>query len=253
MIIQGASGIVTGAASGLGRATAHRLVDLGARPVLVDLPGPGLDQVAAELGDSASAVAADVTDDEQVAAAVAHAAELGDLRVVVNCAGIVTPGKVLGRKGPLPSATFAKVLTVNLVGTFNVLRLAAERMAVTDPVDGERGVIVNTASIAAFDGQVGQAAYAASKGGVAAMTLPLARELSEHLIRVVSIAPGAFETPMMASLPDETRQVLADHVPHPKRFGKPGEYAALVAHIIENPMLNGEVIRLDGAVRMPPR
>jgi NAD(P)-dependent dehydrogenase (short-subunit alcohol dehydrogenase family) len=253
LIIDGASAIVTGAASGLGRATAHRLAGLGARPVLVDLPGPGLDEVAADLGDSAVAVAADVTDDDQVAAAVSRAAELGEPRVVVNCAGIVTPGKVLGRKGPLPSHTFAQVLAVNLVGTFNVLRLAAERMARTEPVDGERGVVVNTASVAAFDGQVGQAAYAASKGGVASMTLPVARELAEHLIRVVSIAPGTFETPMMASLPETTRQVLADAVPHPKRFGRPDEFAALVAHIIENPMLNGEVIRLDGAVRMPPR
>ncbi|KWX68404.1 SDR family NAD(P)-dependent oxidoreductase [Mycobacterium sp. NAZ190054] len=253
MMLRDASAIVTGAASGLGRATAQRLLASGVSVVLVDLPDRGGEDVAAELGGAASFVAADVADDDQVAAAVSRAAAVGDLRVVVNCAGIVSPGKVLGRKGVLPSSAFGTVLRVNLLGTFNVVRLAAERMAQTEPVDGERGVIVNTASVAAFDGQIGQAAYAASKGGVAAMTLPLARELADHLIRVVSIAPGTFETPMMASLPDETRRGLAANVPHPKRFGRPGEFAALVHHIVENPMLNGEVIRLDGAIRMPAR
>ena len=226
MIVGGASAIVTGAASGLGRATAQRLVDLGAAVVLVDLPDRGGEATAAELGGKATFVAADVCDDEQVAAAVAAATAAGDLRIVVNCAGIVSPGKVLGRKGVLPYETYLNVLRVNLAGSFNVLRLAAEQMALTEPVDGERGVIINTASIAAYDGQVGQAAYAASKGGVAAMTLPLARELADHLIRVVSIAPGAFETPMMASLPEETRRELAEHVPHPKRLGRPDEFAA---------------------------
>jgi NAD(P)-dependent dehydrogenase (short-subunit alcohol dehydrogenase family) len=253
MILRGASALVTGAASGLGLATARRLVDAGVSVVLVDLPDRGGESVAGELGGAATFVATDVSDDQQVAAAVSRAAALGDLRVVVNCAGVVSPGKVLGRNGVLPSSAFADVLRVNLLGTFNVLRLAAEKISRTEAVDGERGVIVNTASVAAFDGQIGQAAYAASKGGVASMTLPLARELAEHLIRVVSIAPGTFETPMVASLPDKTRQVLAAHVPHPKRFGKPDEFAALVAHIIENPMLNGEVVRLDGAIRMPAR
>jgi len=253
MILHNASALVTGAASGLGRATAQRLLRSGASVVLVDLPDRGGEDVAAEMGAAASFVAADVADDDQVAAAVSRAGAVGDLRVVVNCAGIVTPGKVLSRKGVLPSDTFGTVLRVNLLGTFNVVRLAAERMARTEPVDGERGVIVNTASVAAFDGQIGQAAYAASKGGVAAMTLPLARELADHLIRVVSIAPGTFETPMIASLPEETRRGLAANVPHPKRFGRPEEFAALVHHIVENPMLNGEVIRLDGAIRMPAR
>jgi len=253
MILHNASALVTGAASGLGRATAQRLLRSGASVVLVDLPDRGGEDVAAEMGAAASFVAADVADDDQVAAAVSRAGAVGDLRVVVNCAGIVTPGKVLSRKGVLPSGTFGTVLRVNLLGTFNVVRLAAEHMARTEPVDGERGVIVNTASVAAFDGQIGQAAYAASKGGVAAMTLPLARELADHLIRVVSIAPGTFETPMIASLPEETRRGLAANVPHPKRFGRPEEFAALVHHIVENPMLNGEVIRLDGAIRMPAR
>ena len=185
--------------------------------------------------------------------AVDTAVGLGPLRVAVNCAGIGTPGRVLGRGGPLPLEQFAKVVTVNLIGTFNVLRLAAAAIAAGDPVDGERGVIVNTASAAAFDGQIGQAAYSASKGGVVGMTLPVARDLADKLIRVMTIAPGLFDTPMLQGLPEPARQSLASQVPMPSRLGDPGEFAALVRHICENKMLNGEVIRLDGAIRMAPR
>jgi NAD(P)-dependent dehydrogenase (short-subunit alcohol dehydrogenase family) len=204
-------------------------------------------------------VAADVTDEAQVKAAIAAAADMGNLRIVVNCAGVATPGKVLGREGVLPLANFEKVIAINLTGTFNVVRLAAEAMAATDPVidpatgTPERGVIVNTASVAAFDGQIGQPAYSASKGAVAAMTLPLARELARHYIRVMTIAPGIFETPMMSSLSDEAQASLGAQVPHPARLGKPAEYAALVEHIVANQMLNGETIRLDGAIRMGPK
>ncbi|MHA7287584.1 SDR family NAD(P)-dependent oxidoreductase [Arthrobacter sp. MDT3-44] len=261
MDIRGAVALVTGGASGLGFATARRLFDDGASVVLVDLPQSAGADAAAGLdpaGTRVRFVAADVADPAQVQAAVAAASELGPLRIVVNCAGIATPGKVLGRDGVLPLEQFARVITVNLVGTFNVLRLAAEAMAATGTVSGlggseERGVIINTASVAAFDGQIGQPAYSASKGGVAAMTLPLARELARSLIRVVTIAPGIFETPMMAGLPQEAQDSLGAQVPHPSRLGKPAEYAALAAHIIENQMLNGETIRLDGAIRMAPK
>jgi NAD(P)-dependent dehydrogenase (short-subunit alcohol dehydrogenase family) len=196
---------------------------------------------------------ADVTDEEQVAAAVDAARALGELRVVVNCAGIGNAGRVLSNKGVLPLDAFARIVTVNLIGTFNVLRLGAEAIAATEPVDGERGVIVNTASVAAYDGQIGQAAYSASKGGVVGMTLPIARDLADRLIRVMTIAPGIFETPMLGTLPDDARASLGAQVPHPSRLGAPDEFAALVAHIVANPMLNGEVIRLDGAIRMAPR
>ncbi|WP_104162004.1 3-hydroxyacyl-CoA dehydrogenase [Arthrobacter sp. ZGTC212] len=257
MDISGASAVVTGGASGLGRATARRLYDAGASVILVDLPSSGGLAYAAELGDNAHFVPGDVTDPEQMAAAVEAAMNAGPLRVAVNCAGIATPGKVLGRNGVLPLEDFARVIQVNLIGTFNVSRLAAQAMAETEPVEAggtsERGVIINTASVAAFDGQIGQPAYSASKGGVAAMTLPLARELARHLIRVVTIAPGIFETPMMAGLPQEAQDSLGQQVPHPSRLGRPDEYAALAAHIIENQMLNGETIRLDGAIRMGPR
>jgi NAD(P)-dependent dehydrogenase (short-subunit alcohol dehydrogenase family) len=198
-------------------------------------------------------VAADVAKEAEVQAAVDAAVALAPLRIVVNCAGIATPGKVLGRDGTLPLADFERVIRVNLVGTFNVIRLAAAAIARTEPLGEERGVIVNTASVAAFDGQIGQPAYAASKGGVAAMTLPIARELARERIRVMAIAPGIFETPMLAGLAQAARDSLAGQVPHPSRLGKPGEFAALVRHIIENPMLNGEVIRLDGAIRMQPK
>lgn len=253
MIIDGGIAVVTGGSSGLGRATSERLVSMGMQVVLADLPGSAGEDVARQLGAHAVFVPADVADEEQVANLVDVAASLGELRVVVNCAGIVNPGKVIGRRGPLPLDAFDQVLRVNLLGTFNVIRLALEKMVEVLPVDGERGVVVNTASVAAFDGQIGQPAYAASKGGVAAMTLPLARELADHLIRVVAIAPGTFETPMLASLPDAVRAELASQIPHPSRFGRPEEFAALVGHIVENPMLNGEVIRLDGAIRMPAK
>lgn len=272
MDIKGTVALITGGASGLGAATARRLFDAGASVVLVDLPGSAGDALAAELnavaarsagepaGDGRTAVfaPADVTDEAQVHAAVEAAAALGPLRIVVNCAGIATPGKVLGREGVLPLESFSRVIQINLVGTFNVIRLAAAAMAATEPVatdlgGPERGVIINTASVAAFDGQIGQPAYAASKGAVAAMTLPIARELARSLIRVVTIAPGIFETPMMAGLPQEAQDSLGQQVPHPSRLGRPAEYANLAAHIVENAMLNGETIRLDGAIRMGPK
>ncbi len=261
MDISRAVALVTGGASGLGLATARRLLDDGASVVLADLPRSAGDEIATQLDPSGERVRfapTDVSDTSDVEAAVGIAAGLGPLRIVVNCAGIATPGKVLGRDGVLPLEQFAHVVNVNLIGTFNVVRLAAEVMAATDPVTGpggsaERGVIINTASVAAFDGQIGQPAYAASKGGVAAMTLPLAREFARSLIRVVTIAPGIFETPMMAGLPQDAQDSLGAQVPHPSRLGKPAEYAALAVHIVENQMLNGETIRLDGAIRMAPR
>ena len=265
MDVLGTVALITGGASGLGAATARRLFDAGASVVLVDLPASAGDALAAELNEQGSVAAnravfvpADVTSEEQVQAAVDAAVALGPLRIVVNCAGIATPGKVLGRDGVLPLETFSRVIQINLIGTFNVIRLAAAAMAATQPVatelgGPERGVIINTASVAAFDGQIGQPAYSASKGAVAAMTLPIARELARSLIRVVTIAPGIFETPMMAGLPQEAQDSLGAQVPHPSRLGRPAEYASLAAHIVENAMLNGETIRLDGAIRMGPK
>lgn len=250
MNIDGSVAAISGGASGLGRATARALHQRGAEVVLLDLPSSDGDQAAAKIGTGAHFVATDVTSADEVATAINFAAGLGDLRVAINCAGVATPGKALGRKGPLPLPDFERVLAINLVGTFNVIRLAAEKIAENSPIEGERGVVIDTASVAAFDGQIGQPAYAASKGGVAAMTLPLARELASHLIRVVSIAPGIFETPMMDGLPQEAQKSLGDQVPHPSRLGSPDEYAALAVHILNNPMINGETIRLDGAVRM---
>ena len=245
--------IVTGGASGLGGATVRRLVADGAKAVILDLPSsPGAD-LAAELGDRVRFVPTDVRDGVQVQAAVDAARELGELRIAVMCAGVATPGRVIGRNGPLPLETYRSVIEINLIGTFNVLRLAAAAMLDNEPVDGDRGVIVMTASIAAFDGQVGQAAYASSKGGVVGLTLSAARDLADKNVRVMTVAPGTFMTPMLASLPDATKASLGAQVPHPARLGEPAEYAALVRHIIDNPMLNGEVIRLDGALRMPPR
>jgi NAD(P)-dependent dehydrogenase (short-subunit alcohol dehydrogenase family) len=243
--------LVTGGASGLGLATVQALAAEGARVVIVDLPSSDGKAVAESLG--ARFAPADVTSEESVAAALDAADELGRLRVAVNCAGIGTAARVVGRNGPFPLDLFRRTIEVNLIGTFNVIRLAAERIARTEPVDGERGVIVNTASVAAFDGQIGQAAYSASKGGVAAMTLPIAREFAQSLIRVVTIAPGLFETPMLAGLPDDAKASLGAQVPHPARLGKPAEFADLALAIIHNPMLNGETIRLDGAIRMAPR
>jgi NAD(P)-dependent dehydrogenase (short-subunit alcohol dehydrogenase family) len=274
MDVNGTVALITGGASGLGAATAKRLFDAGASVVLIDLPSSAGEAFAAELnagagraagtpavdgaGPRAVFVPADVTSEIEVKAAVDTAVALGPLRIVVNCAGIATPGKVLGRDGVLPLDTFNRVIQVNLVGTFNVLRLAAAAMVANEPVStelggSERGVIVNTASVAAFEGQIGQPAYAASKGAVAAMTLPLARELARSLVRVMTIAPGIFETPMMATLPDEAQASLGQQVPHPSRLGRPAEYASLVAHIVDNAMLNGETIRLDGAIRMGPK
>ena len=235
--------LVAGGGSGLGEATVRMLVAAGARVVVADLKG--------EAPEGGRFVETDVTDEVSVRAAVNAALEVGGLRGAVNCAGVASAEKVLGREGPHSLDSFAKVVRVNLIGTFNVIRLAAEAMVSSDPSEsGERGVIVNTASVAAFDGQIGQVAYAASKGGVVALTLPVARELG---IRVMTIAPGIFDTPMMAGLPEDARNSLGKQVPFPQRLGRPEEYADLVKHIIENEMLNGEVIRLDGAIRMAPR
>ena len=245
--------IVTGAASGLGRAAATARHETGAGVVLVDLPSTDGDSVAADLGGRARFAPADVTDDEAVAAAVDQARELGRVRVAVNCAGVGWASRLLTREGPHDLELFKTVIAVNLVGTFNVLRLAAQAISEEEPVDDERGVIVNTASIAAFDGQVGQVAYSASKGGVVAMTLSAARDLARHQIRVVTIAPGTFDTPMLAGVPDETRDALAAEIPHPGRLGDPAEYGLMVSQLVEQPYLNGEVIRLDGAPRMAPR
>jgi NAD(P)-dependent dehydrogenase (short-subunit alcohol dehydrogenase family) len=245
--------LVTGGASGLGGATTRRLHEAGAAVVILDLPSSPGAELAAELGDRSRFVPADVRDEAQVLAAIDAARELGTLRIAVNCAGVGTPGRVVGKRGPLPLEDFQNVININLVGTFNVTRLAAAAMLDNEPVDGDRGVIVMTASIAAYDGQIGQAAYAASKGGVVGLTLSAARDLADKAIRVVTVAPGTFETPMLSGLPGEVKTVLEQQVPHPSRLGKPSEYASLVAHIVDNPMLNGEVIRLDGALRMPPR
>jgi len=254
MKIEGTVALVTGGASGLGEATARALVAQGAKAVLVDMNEERGEAVAKELGDGVRFVKTDVTDEAQVNAALDVAAELGTLRIAVNCAGVGWAARTLKRDGtPHDYDLFKKVVTVNLIGTFNVTRLAASRMSQTEPVDGERGVVVNTASIAAFDGQIGQAAYSASKGGVVGMTLPIARDLSKALIRVCTIAPGTFDTPMLAGLPEEVREALAAGIPNPARLGAPAEFAALAQHIVENGFLNAEVIRLDGALRMPPK
>ena len=243
--------LVTGGASGLGAATVQSVLAAGARAVVLDLPGTAGPQQPDR--DSVRFVGGDVRDEEDVRRAVAAAAEFGTLRVAVNCAGVATPGRVIGKRGVLPLEDFRRVVEINLVGTFNVVRLAAEAMLDNELLDGDRGLIVMTASVAAYDGQIGQAAYAASKGGVAALTISAARDLAERAIRVMTVAPGVMETPMMAGLPGDTKAVLEALVPHPARLGRPEEYAALVAHLIANPLLNGEVIRLDGALRMPPR
>ena len=253
MDIAGASALVTGGASGLGLATARRLTEAGARVTIVDLPTSNGAAIAEELGGSFAA--ADVTDAEQIAAAAALASDAGPLRVVVNCAGIAPPAKVLDRDGnPSSLADFERVVRVNLIGTYNVIAQTSAVMAKTDPAEGgDRGVIVNTASVAAFDGQIGQPADSASKGGVHAMTLPLARELARHGIRVVTIAPGIMETPMLKGLPQAAQDSLGQQVPYPSRLGAPDEYARLVLAIADNGYLNGETIRLDGAIRMAPK
>lgn len=244
--------LITGGGSGLGAATARAMAAKGAKVSVLDVRKEQADAVAAEV--KGLALGADVTNEEQVKAAIAKAeAAHGIARVLVNCAGVASAIRTVSKTGAHPLDVFARVININLIGTFNVLRLFAERLGTAEPVGEERGVIVNTASVAAFDGQIGQAAYAASKGGVAAMTLPVARDLSSMLIRVNSIAPGLFLTPMLMGLPEEARKSLGAQVPHPARLGDPSEYAALAVHIAENPMLNGETIRLDGAIRMAPR
>ena len=253
MLIKDAVAVVTGGASGLGLATTQALLAEGARVVILDLSSSKGEEVAKELGDAVRFAPADVTDEEAVTKAFDLAETLGTVRIVVNCAGTGDAIRVLGKGGVYPLNKFARIVNINLVGTFNVLRLGAERMAKSDPVGEERGVIINTASVAAFDGQIGQAAYSASKGGVVGMTLPIARDLADKGIRVMTIAPGLFDTPLLAGLPEPAKQSLGAQVPHPSRLGKPAEYGALAVHIVENPMLNGEVIRLDGAIRMAPR
>lgn len=247
--------LVTGGSSGLGAACVRRFSEAGGRVVIADVNEEAGQALAAELGEAVRFVSTDVTSEESVRQAVETAVnDFNGLHGVVNCAGIAIAAKVLSRRGLHDLDAFARVVTVNLIGTFNVIRLAAEAMSQGDPNgEGERGVIINTASVAAFEGQIGQAAYSASKGGVVGMTLPIAREMARHGIRVVTIAPGLFNTPMLAGLPEKARDSLAQQVPFPSRLGEPAEYAALAQHIIENAMLNGEVVRLDGAIRMAPR
>lgn len=256
MQIQGSGALITGGASGLGLATARALAAAGAHVTLLDLPSSAGAEMAAELGGTFAP--GDVTNPEDAASAVAAANENAPLRIVVNCAGVATPAKVLDRDGnPTPLGDFERVVRINLVGTFNVTSQAAAVIAENVPENGEdggdRGVIVNTASVAAFDGQIGQPAYSSSKGGVHAMTLPIARELARYGIRVCTIAPGIMETPMLAGLPEAAQASLGQQVPYPARLGKPAEYAALVQSIVENGYLNGETIRLDGAIRMAPK
>ncbi|MDP1717263.1 MAG: SDR family NAD(P)-dependent oxidoreductase [Burkholderiales bacterium] len=252
MQIKNAVFLVTGGGSGLGEATARRLAAAGARVTIVDVNREQGAKLAQDLGANVLFAAANVTDEAQVAAAIAATCgKFGALHGAINCAGIAPGERVLGKNGPHRLESFSRTVQINLVGTFNVTRLAAQAMEKNAPnTDGERGIIINTASVAAFDGQIGQAAYSASKAGVAGMTLPIARELAKHGIRVMSIAPGLFETPMMAGFADELKASLGAQVPFPPRLGRPDEYAMLVEQIIVNPMLNGEVIRLDGALRM---
>jgi NAD(P)-dependent dehydrogenase (short-subunit alcohol dehydrogenase family) len=252
MLIRDANFIVTGGGSGLGAATARMLVEAGGRVTIADLNVDAGEKTARELGGDVRFVRADVTSEDDGAAVIATAVEaFGELRGLINCAGVAPAEKMIGREGPHRLESFARTIGINLIGTFNMIRLAAAAIQHSQPdAEGERGVIINTASAAAFDGQIGQAAYAASKGGVAAMTLPIARELARHGIRTMSIAPGIFETPMMAGMPAEVQEALGKSVPFPPRLGRPAEFAALVRHILENSMLNGEVIRLDGALRM---
>ncbi len=246
---------VSGGASGLGAACVRLLTQAGAKVVIADLNSELGESLAKELGGSTRFVKTNVTDEESTLAAIKAAVDtFGGLHITINCAGIGSAERVLGKTGPASLAAFTKVINVNLIGTFNVIRLAAAAMAENQPEgDGERGVIINTASVAAFDGQIGQAAYSASKGGIVGMTLPIARDLARNGIRVMTIAPGLFDTPLLAGLPEPARQSLGQQVPFPSRLGQPSEYAALAKHIIENPMLNGEVIRLDGAIRMAPK
>jgi len=247
--------VVTGGASGLGEACVRNIVAAGGKAAIWDLQADRAEKLIAELGPSVIFANTDVTSDESVQAAVKKTMEaFGAINCAINCAGVGDPGKVLSKKGPMPLTFFNRVVQINLVGTFNVIRLTVEQMVKNTPnEDGEKGVIINTASVAAFDGQVGQPAYSASKAGVVGMTLPLARECADYGVRVMTIAPGLFNTPMLAILPKEAREALGKMVPFPPRLGDPSEYAKLAQHIIENPMLNGEVIRLDGAIRMAAR
>lgn len=251
----GCTAVVTGGASGLGEATVRCLVGLGAKAAILDRDSSKGKALAEELGPAAVFCETDVTNEDSVAAAVEETSRLGSLRIAVNCAGVGWAQRVVDKSGkPHSLDAFRRVVEINLIGTFNVLRLAAAAMAGTEPDEGgERGVIVNTASVAAYEGQIGQIAYAASKGGVVSMTLPAARDLASLGIRVVTIAPGTFDTPMISLLPEQARDALVSHIPYPKRLGAPSEFANLVAHIVENPYLNGETIRLDGAIRMPPK
>jgi NAD(P)-dependent dehydrogenase (short-subunit alcohol dehydrogenase family) len=254
MNISGHVAIVTGAGSGLGAATARALAEAGARVAVLDLDPSAAERVAGDVGGRAHALdVADAAAAERVMAEVAE--ELGGPRLLVNCAGVAPAARIVGRDGPMALEAFERVVRINLVGTFNMLRLAAAAMARLEPLgeDGERGVVVNTASVAAFEGQVGQAAYAASKGGVASLTLPAARELAGSGVRVVAIAPGLFGTPMLLGMPEKVQDGLSQTVPFPRRFGRPEEFAALVLHVVGNPMLNGCALRLDGALRMAPR
>jgi NAD(P)-dependent dehydrogenase (short-subunit alcohol dehydrogenase family) len=257
MRLDGATFLITGGASGLGAACARTFVAGGANVVVADLNSEGGEALAQELGERARFAQTDVVNEESVREALALAKNaFGSLQGVVNCAGVGIADRVVGKSGPHPLDVFAKVVTINLVGTFNVIRLAATEMSageVQPGTTGERGVIINTASVAAFDGQIGQAAYSASKGGIVGMTLPIARELARYGIRVVTIAPGIFDTPLLAGLPEAARESLGQQVPYPPRLGRPDEYAALARHIVENEMLNGETIRLDGAIRMSAR
>jgi NAD(P)-dependent dehydrogenase (short-subunit alcohol dehydrogenase family) len=255
MQVQGNTFLVTGGGSGLGEATVRLLAGSGGNVVIADVNRERGQQVASEVGDRAVFVATDVTDEESVKHAIATAvSSFGGLQGTISCAGIGLAERTVGKEGPHSLASFVRVIQVNLIGTFNVVRLSSAAMAGQSPTSsGERGVLVNTASVAAFDGQIGQVAYSASKGGIVGMTLPIARDLSRHGIRVMTIAPGIFETPLLGSLPETVRQALEAQVPFPSRLGRPAEFAALAKHIIENEMLNGEVIRLDGALRMPPK
>jgi NAD(P)-dependent dehydrogenase (short-subunit alcohol dehydrogenase family) len=255
MKLPSATALVAGGASGLGEATARALVAAGANAIIFDLNAERGQALAQELGTATRFVAGSVTDEAAVQAAIDRARnEFGSLRLAVNCAGVAPPGRILSRFGPLPLDQFARVIEINLIGTFNILRLAAAAMQGNEPTEqGERGVIINTASIAAYEGQVGQVAYAASKGGVVSLTLAAARDLAQWGIRVVTIAPGLFDTPLLVGLSETARQSLAQQIPFPSRLGATSEFAALVQHIVANPMLNGEVIRLDGALRMGPR
>lgn len=247
--------VVTGGASGLGEATVRQIVEQGGKSIIFDVNDERGQALVEELGGNALYVRVDVTKEEDVATGLEQAiAAFGPINVAVNCAGIADASKIISKRGVHALGLFEKIIMVNLIGTFNVIRLVAEKMQLNEPNDdGQRGVIINTASVAAFDGQIGQAAYSASKGGVAAMTLPIARELAAFGVRVMTIAPGLIETPMFASLPEPARMALAQMTPFPKRLGKPSEYALLVESIIQNGLLNGEVIRLDGAIRMQPK